>query len=103
MNKDTEKDNIESLSWKFWSNYLGQLVVGLIKSDLQILDFLAEVSDITVSLVRLSVVLLGGVLELLDGGVQAVRLALEALHLLPDGVHAAGAGGFIAIQGGGLQ
>ena len=73
--------------------YLRELVIGLIKSDLEILDFLSEVSDITVSLVGLEVVFLGGILELPDGGVQTVGLALEALHLLPDGVHGAGAGG----------
>ena len=35
----------------------------------------------------------GGLLELGDGGVESVRLALEALHLLPDGVHTGGCGG----------
>ena len=39
------------------------------------------------NLVGLSVVVLGGILEPLDGGVETVSLGLEALHLLPDGVH----------------
>ena len=90
-------------------SYLGQLVVGFIKSDLEVLDFLSIVSDITVGLVGLPVVFLGGVLELLDGGVQAcnenisldrmlnikhftVSLGLQALHLLPDGVHGVSVG-----------
>ena len=65
-----------------YSAYLGQLVVGFIKGDLEVLDFLAVVSDITVGLVSLPVVFLGGVLELLDGGVQTwnIRTQLKIFH-----------------------
>ena len=41
-------------------------------------------------LISQSVALLGGILKLLDGGVQAVCLPLQALHLLADGVHVGG-------------
>ena len=66
-----------------YSPYLGQLVVGFIKGDLEVLDFLAVVSDITVGLVGLPVVLLGGVLELLDGGVQTwnIRTQLKSQNV----------------------
>merc|ERR1712209_619 len=66
---------------------LGQLVIGLIKGDLEVLDFLSIVSDVTVSLVSLSVVFLGGIFKLLDGGIKPISLSLQALHLLSDGVH----------------
>ena len=73
-----KRAGVESRSYIFWNPkwtssafpYLGELVVGLIESDLEILDFLSEVSDITVSLVGLEVVFLGGIFELLDGGVE---------------------------------
>merc|ERR1719228_471160 len=66
---------------------LGQLVVCLIKTDLKTLDFLAIVPDITVCLIGPGSSLGSSVLEALDGGVEPVSLALEALHLLADGVH----------------
>jgi hypothetical protein len=40
-----------------------------------------------VHLISDALVLLGLILEPPDGGVQALCLALQALHLLPDGVH----------------
>ena len=40
-----------------------------------------------INLVSDTVCLFGGVLKLLDDGVQLVRLVLQRLHLLPDGVH----------------
>ena len=43
-----------------------------------------------INLVSDTVCLFGGVLELLDDGVQLVRLVLQRLHLLPDGVHGRG-------------
>ena len=43
-----------------------------------------------IHLVSDTVCLLGGIFELLDDGVQLVRLVLEGLHLLPDGVHGVG-------------
>ena len=107
---------------------LQQLVVRLVESDLELLHFLAVVSDVAVSLIEIIMlnkvsliihffkfknhqnidknpgklyiylignllVIPGGLLELGDGGVESVRLALEALHLLPDGVHTGGCGG----------
>ena len=38
-------------------------------------------------LVGHSVVLLGGVLESANGGIETIGLSLQALHLLSDGVH----------------
>merc|ERR1719322_687972 len=70
---------------------LGQLVIGLIKSNLKILDFLSIISDITISLVSLPVVFLGSILKLLYGGIETVSLSLQALHLLSDGIHGGGA------------
>ena len=42
------------------------------------------------NLVSDTVSLFGGILELLDDGVELVCLVLEGLHLLPDGVHGVG-------------
>merc|ERR1711899_496196 len=66
---------------------LDQLVVGLVEPDLQLLHFLAVVTDVAVSLFGHALVLLGGLLELVDGGVEPIRLPLQALHLLSNGVH----------------
>merc|ERR1712079_868913 len=66
---------------------LVQFVRRLVKLDLEAVDFLAEVPDVTVGLVRDPVGLLGGLLEAVDDGVETIRLVLEGLHLLPDGVH----------------
>ena len=56
--------------------------------------WLSESIDVIIEsstdLVCLPVVLLGGILELLDGGVEAIGLSLQRLHLLPDGVHGGG-------------
>ena len=38
-------------------------------------------------LISLAVALLCGILESLNGGIEAVSLPLQALHLLTDGVH----------------
>ena len=46
-----------------------------------------------INLVSDTVCLLGGIFELLDDGVELVRLVLEGLHLLPDGVHGVGGAG----------
>ena len=43
-----------------------------------------------INLVSDTVSLFGGILELLDDGVELVRLVLEGLHLLPNGVHGVG-------------
>ena len=40
-----------------------------------------------VYLISQAVGVLGGLLVSGDGGVQTVRLPLQGLHLLPDGVH----------------
>merc|ERR1719315_247594 len=66
---------------------LGQFVIGLIKTDLKALDFLAIVSDVTVGLISACSSLASGILEALDGGIEPIGLSLEALHLLADGVH----------------
>merc|ERR1719230_1670371 len=66
---------------------LGELVVGLIEADLELLHFLAVVTDVTVSLISPADSLPGGLLEAGDGLVEPVRLGLERLHLLPDRVH----------------
>merc|ERR1719315_272804 len=66
---------------------LGQFVIGLIKTDLKALNFLAVVPDVAVSLISTGGSLCGGILEALDGGIETVGLPLEALHLLADGVH----------------
>merc|ERR1719348_1855166 len=66
---------------------LGQLVVGLVEADLKGLDFLSIVSDVAVSLVGSGCGFLGGILESLDGCIEAISLAFKALHLLADGVH----------------
>merc|ERR1712177_62384 len=68
---------------------LGELVVGLVKSDLKRLDFLSVISDVAVGLLSASGGLLGGILEALNGGVETIGLGLQALHLLADGVHVA--------------
>merc|ERR1719309_777437 len=49
--------------------------------------FFAIVTDVAISLIGHALVLLGGVLELADGGIQTVGLGLEALHLFSDCVH----------------
>merc|ERR1719151_110995 len=64
-----------------------QLVAGLVKLDLKTVDFLSIVPDVAVSLVGPPVGLLGLLLEVVDDGVETVRLRLEGLHLLADGVH----------------
>merc|ERR1719225_518932 len=69
---------------------LVQLVVGLIETNLKLLDFLTVVTDVAVSLVGPSGGLPGVLLEAIDGGVEAVSLSLQGLHLLPDGVHGGG-------------
>merc|ERR1712212_805709 len=66
---------------------LGQFVIGLVKANLELLDFLTQVPDVTVSLVSPAHCLPGRLLEARDGLVEGVRLSLEGLHLLPDGVH----------------
>ena len=38
-------------------------------------------------LISLAVALLRGILESLNGGIEAISLPLQALHLLTDGVH----------------
>merc|ERR1712203_911584 len=50
-------------------------------------DFLAVVTDVAVSLVGPGGGLPGGLLEASDGVVETICLALQRLHLLPDGIH----------------
>merc|ERR1711970_1609512 len=66
---------------------LGQLVVGLIDADLELLHFLAVVTDVAVSLVGPGGGLPGGLLETSNGVVETIGLALQRLHLLPNGIH----------------
>merc|ERR1712020_292008 len=66
---------------------LGELVIGLIKADLELLHFLTIVTDIAVSLISPGGSLPGGLLKAGNGLVEPVGLTLERLHLLPDGIH----------------
>merc|ERR1712080_324474 len=56
-------------------------------NSLKTVNFLAIVPDVAVSLVGPPVGLLGLLLKVVDDGVETVRLRLERLHLLADGVH----------------
>merc|ERR1711971_1073713 len=69
---------------------LGQLVVGLVKTNLKPLDFLTVVTDVAVGLVSPGGSLPGGLLETSNGVVETICLALERLHLLPNGIHVSG-------------
>merc|ERR1712212_1108469 len=69
---------------------LGQLVVGLVKANLELLDFLTVVTDVTVGLVSPGGGLPGSLLETSNGVVETICLALERLHLLPNGIHVSG-------------
>merc|ERR1719483_1100163 len=69
---------------------LGQLVVGLVETNLELLDFLAVVTDVAVGLVGPGGSLPGGLLETSDGVVETICLALERLHLLSNGIHFSG-------------
>merc|ERR1711971_622297 len=69
---------------------LGQLVVGLVKTNLKLLDFLTVVTDVAVGLVSPGGSLPGGLLETSNGVVETICLALERLHLLPNGIHVSG-------------
>merc|ERR1719211_925711 len=75
---------------------LVQFVRGLIKLDLEAVDLLAVIPDVAVCLVGHPVGLLGGLVELVDDGVELVSLVLQGLHLLPDGVHAGGGRSLVA-------
>merc|ERR1719288_657903 len=66
---------------------LGQLVVGLVETNLELLHFLAVVTDVTVSLVGPGGGLPGRLLETSNGVVETIGLALQRLHLLPNGIH----------------
>merc|ERR1712045_328148 len=66
---------------------LGQLVIGLIIAHLKVLNLLAQISDVAVSLVSPTDSLPGGLLEGSDGGIQLLCLSLQRLHLLTDGIH----------------
>merc|ERR1711909_76719 len=66
---------------------LGQLVVGLIKTNLKLLDLLTKVTDVTISLISSIRGFLGGLLKASNGLVETVSLSFQGLHLLPDGVH----------------
>merc|ERR1740129_2638203 len=66
---------------------LGQLVISLVIVHLEVLDLLAQVPDVAVSLVRPGRGLPGGLLKPSDGGVQPLCLPLEGLHLLANSVH----------------
>merc|ERR1719288_45318 len=66
---------------------LGQLVVGLVETNLELLHFLAVVTDVTVSLIGPGGGLPGGLLETSNGVVETIGLALQRLHLLPNGIH----------------
>ena len=52
------------------------------------MNLLPVVSDIALSLVQNLIGVFGLILKLPDDGVQLVRLVLQGLHLLTDGVHA---------------
>merc|ERR1712001_390791 len=69
---------------------LGQLVVGLIKANLELLDFLTVVTDVAVGLVSPGGSLPGGLLETGNRVVETICLALDRLHLLPNGIHVSG-------------
>merc|ERR1719288_168614 len=69
---------------------LGQLVVGLVKANLELLNFLTVVTDVTVGLVSPGGGLPGGLLETSNGVVETICLALKRLHLLPNGIHGSG-------------
>merc|ERR1711913_207059 len=56
-----------------------EFVRGLIKLNLEAVNLFAVISDVTVGLVSHSVGLLGSLLELVDDGVQLVRLVLQGL------------------------
>merc|ERR1719288_523871 len=64
---------------------LGQLVVGLVETNLELLHFLAVITDVTVSLIGPGGGLPGGLLEASNGVVETIGLALQRLHLLPNG------------------
>merc|ERR1719400_1773540 len=66
---------------------LGQLVVGLVEANLELLHLLSIVSDVTISLLGPFDGLPGVLFKLCNGGVQRIRLSLQRLHLLPDCVH----------------
>merc|ERR1719249_505999 len=50
---------------------LGEFVVGLIITDLKVLDFLSQVTDVTICLVSSSSCFSCGFLKATDGGIQA--------------------------------
>merc|ERR1719495_547160 len=66
---------------------LGEFVVGLILTDLKVLDFLSQITDVTVSLIRTGSSFSGCFLKSSDGCVQTIGLTLQRLHLLSDGIH----------------
>merc|ERR1719288_43565 len=66
---------------------LGQLVVGLVETNLELLHFLAVVTDVAVSLIGSGGGLPGGLLKTSNGVVETIGLALQRLHLLPNSIH----------------
>merc|ERR1712227_475989 len=66
---------------------LGELVIGLIISNLKILNRLSQISDVTISLVSTASCFSGGLLKRSNGGIELLCLSLQRLHLLTDGIH----------------
>merc|ERR1719369_682899 len=56
---------------------LSEFVIGLIITDLKVLDFLSQVTDVTICLVSSSSCLSCGFLKATDGGIQAFGLGLQ--------------------------
>merc|ERR1719373_1288447 len=65
----------------------GELVIGLIITDLKVLDLLAKISDITISLVSSGSGLSGCIFKRSNGGIELLCLSLQRLHLLSNGIH----------------
>merc|ERR1719309_1182119 len=66
---------------------LGEFVVCLIITDLKVLNFLSQITDVTVSLIRTGGGFSSCFLKSSDGCVQTIGLTLQRLHLLSDGIH----------------
>merc|ERR1719270_1548623 len=66
---------------------LSELVIGLIISNLKILNLLSQVSDVTISLISTSCCLSGCLLKRSNGGIKLLCLSLQRLHLLTNGIH----------------
>merc|ERR1719168_230447 len=65
----------------------GDLVIGLIITHLKVLDLLAKISDITISLVSSGSGLSGCIFKRSNGGIELLCLSLQRLHLLSNGIH----------------